>query len=232
MHGRAGHPGYAARASRLASCDETRMPIASRHSEDARRNSACRMRIGLCVELIALISGLFPAKTLAWLSGSGMVPANDAGDSMFRGLRIVRMAPCAARRTSRNETATSMPRSFTASPVRSSPGDSDSNARPCTRAPGLGAMTNGGARYAEVEQLRPRGWRQHLPPPDRGGNRWSGLLRFERHPGDLWDSGLPEATEFPRWPMPCGLNAEKNLLCSHSLLRRMARTVWRGTRRA
>ena len=31
---------------RLASCDETCMPIASRHSEDARRNSACRMRIG------------------------------------------------------------------------------------------------------------------------------------------------------------------------------------------
>lgn len=31
---------------RLASSDETRMPIMARHSEDARRNSACRMRIG------------------------------------------------------------------------------------------------------------------------------------------------------------------------------------------
>jgi hypothetical protein len=30
----------------LASCDEIRMPIVTRHSEDARRNSACRMRIG------------------------------------------------------------------------------------------------------------------------------------------------------------------------------------------
>ena len=41
------------------------------------------------VELIALYWASFPAKTLAWLSGSSMVPANDAGDSVFRGLRIV-----------------------------------------------------------------------------------------------------------------------------------------------
>ncbi|MFV0663429.1 hypothetical protein [Denitromonas sp.] len=41
------------------------------------------------VELIALYWAFSPEKTLAWLSGSGMVAANDAGDSTFRGLRIV-----------------------------------------------------------------------------------------------------------------------------------------------
>ena len=30
----------------LAFCDEIRMPTASRHSEDARRNSSCCMHIG------------------------------------------------------------------------------------------------------------------------------------------------------------------------------------------
>src|SRR3546814_13702365 len=49
---------------------------------------------------------------------------------------------------------------------------------------GLGAMTNGGARYAEVEQ--PGRWRQDLLPPDRGGNPLERIAALRAaHPGGL-----------------------------------------------
>ena len=61
---------------------------------------------------------------------------------------------------------------------------------------------------------------------------WSGLLRLRAaHPGDLWDSGaLPEATEFPRWPM-LRLNTERIFdALAHGEMP-YGRRVWCGTRR-
>ena len=51
----------------------------------------------------------------------------------------------------------------------------------------------------------------NLLTPDRGGNPLERIAALRAaHPGDLEQRPLPEATEFPRWPM-LRLNAEKRI---------------------
>jgi len=81
------------------------MPIVARHSEDARRNSACRMRIGSGVLSWSRFTGPFSLQRL-WpgYPGQAWCPRMTLVTACFAACELWVMAPCAARRTSRNET--------------------------------------------------------------------------------------------------------------------------------
>src|SRR5690606_39412559 len=122
------------------------------------------------------------------------------------------MGPCTTRGTSRagkggitdaTDFAAASPACF--APRRSGRPRTRPVWRVRVRAPGV--MTNGGVRYAEVEQAGR--WRQDLLRPDRGSNPLERIAALRAaHPGDLGGRPPPEATEFPRWPL-LRLNTER-----------------------
>src|SRR3546814_608510 len=86
----------------------------------------------------------------------------------------------------------------------------------------LGAMTNGGARYAEVEQ--PGRWRQDLLPPDRGGNPLERIAALRAaHPGGLGRAASAGGNGVSALA-DAAVERRKNLRCAGS--RRDA--VWQG----
>ena len=140
-----------------------------------------------------------------------MVPANDVGDSMFRGLRIVSDG------TTRDKAHISQRKGgitdatvFAASPpARFARSSWTAHAAACTAgARGLGAMTKWEARDMPKSSSLADGAKTYYRPIG-AAIRWSGIAALRAaHPGDIGTAASPEPTEFPRWPT-LRLNAER-----------------------